>query len=239
MKKLIFLLLFIPVIGFSQSAKVITSWRVFPTPGKTLEFKKALQAHMAKYHTTDRKWRIFEIMSGPDAGAFHFTEGPMSWDDMDKQAANTDAHTTDWDKTVEVFVSKTTNTGYSVYSENLSTAAQGDITKDIILTHMYVNPGMVGSATALVEKMKKAWVLGNESIAVYNTSASGEPQMVISRRLKTGLKEMDPSFMKSMPDRYREANGPNSWAEYSEEYAKAFSSRWSEHLQLRTDLSSK
>jgi hypothetical protein len=237
MKKVLLLLMFIPVLAFSQTKEVIGTFRVFPVPGKALEFKKALTAHVAKYHTTERKWRIFEVMTGPDAGAFHFVEGPSSWDSWEKAPQNTDAHITDWDKTVEVFVSKTTNSGYTTYNADMSTGKQSDYANNIILTHMYVSSGKISKAWDLVEKMKKAWELGNQSVAVYSTSFSGEPQIVTSRRLKNGLKELDAPD--TFADNYRKANGVNSWGDFMSSYEEAISSRWSEMLMFRADLSSK
>jgi hypothetical protein len=240
MKKLLLSLMLLPLLSLVQAQNVISTFRVFPAAGKSLEFKKALIAHVAKFHTTERKWRIFEVTSGPDAGAFHFVEAPSTWDAIEKAPQNTDAHTTDWDKTVEIFVEKTTNVGYSVYQEDRSTGKLTDYANNIILTHMYPAPGMTGKAWSLIEKMKKVWELGNESIAVFNIANSGEPQIVTSRRLKNGLKELDPGgTTKDMPTRYREANGPDSFASYMEDYGEAFERRWSEMLTFRADLSSK
>ena len=238
MKKVLLLLMFIPVLAFTQPKEVISAFRVFPVPGKALEFKKALIAHVAKYHVTERKWRIFEVMTGPDAGAFHFVEGPGSWEAWEKAPQNTDAHITDWDKTVEVFISKTTTSGYSTYQADMSTAKQTDYANNIILTHMYMKPGMTEKAWDLIEKMKKGWELSNQSMAVYAASSSGEPQIITSRRLKGGLKELDATG-NSFADNYRKANGPDSWAEFSNSYAEVFERRWSEMLMFRADLSSK
>jgi hypothetical protein len=239
MKKVLLLLMFIPFIGMAQTNNVSSTFRVFPMPGKSLEFKKAIMAHVAKYHTTEKKWRIFEVMSGPDAGAFQFNEGPSSWEAIEKSPSNTDAHTTDWDKTVEVFIEKTSNVGYSVYNEKMSTVKLTDYSNHIIITHMYPSPGMVQTAWSIVEKQKKAYELGNESIAVYNVMASGDPHIAVVRRLKNGMKDLDATPAKSMPDRYREVNGPDSWAGYMEDYSKSIDRRWSEHLMFRADLSSK
>ena len=239
MKKFLLFLILLPMLGFTQSKNVLSTFRVFPVPGKALEFKKALTAHIAKYHTTERKWRVFEVMSGPEAGAYLFIEGPQTWDEIEKSPKTTDAHTTDWDKTVEVFVSKTTNTDYLAFQEANSTVKQTDYVDNIILNHQVIATGMVEKAWNLMDKMKKVWVDGNESMAVYTAVASGEPTIVTSRRLKTGLKELDPSFSKPMAERYTAANGAGSWSEYLEAYSKAFSLRWSEHLQARPELSSK
>jgi hypothetical protein len=238
MKKVLLLLMFIPVLAFTQPKEVISTFRVFPIPGKALEFKKALIAHVAKFHTTERKWRVFEVMTGPDAGAFHFVEGPASWDAWEKAPQNTDAHITDWDKTVEVFISKTENVAYVTYQPDMSTGKQSEYANNIILTHMYPNSGKLTKAWDLIEKMKKAWELSNQSIAVYSASNSGEPQIVTSRRLKNGLKELDATG-NTFEENYRKANGVNSWGDFMSSYEEAIGRRWSEMLMFRADLSSK
>ena len=239
MKKLIILFLLLPSLAFTQNKIVLNTFRVFPIPGKAIEFKRALIAHVSRFHTTEKKWRIFEIMSGPDAGAFHFVEGPSTWDEIEKAPVNTDQHTTDWDKTVEVFIEKTTNVGFSVYQENLSSAKLTEYANNIVLTHMYPKPGMVGKANEMLAKMKKVNEMGGESVAVFNVLLSGDPQMVSSRRLKNGLKDMEPIPGKSTEDRWREAFGANSWSDYMADYANIYERRWTELLTFRADLSSK
>jgi hypothetical protein len=63
--------------------------------------------------------------------------------------------------------------------------------------------------------------------------------MVVVTRLKAGLKELDASFRKPMPERYAAANGANSWADYLKDYSNVVEKRWSELLIYRPDLSSK
>ena len=85
MRKILFLLLALPLLGISQTKNVVSSTRVFPKVDKVAEFEKALAAHAKKYHTGDFKWRVFEIESGPDAGGYHTTEGPLSWESIDSR----------------------------------------------------------------------------------------------------------------------------------------------------------
>ena len=80
MKKIFLLFMLIPCLEFSQKKNVVNANRVFPKLTKYLNLKKHLAAHAQKYHTGDWKWRVFEIQSGPDAGGYHITEGPASWE---------------------------------------------------------------------------------------------------------------------------------------------------------------
>ena len=69
MRKIFLLCMLVPLLGISQNKTVISTFRVTPKPDKVVEFEKALAAHAQKYHTGDLKWRVFEIQSGPEAGA--------------------------------------------------------------------------------------------------------------------------------------------------------------------------
>ena len=238
MRKMFFLCLLVPVIGMSQG-NVVSTFRVFPKTDKLLEFEKGLASHAQKYHTGDWKWRVFYVETGPDAGGFHITEGPLSWDQFDKRGDLGTEHTLDWAKNVSPHTSERGTTGYSVYNTELSNVAITDYSNKIIITHMFIKPGMIMGATDLVRKLKKVWVAGNESVAVYNVSFSGEPQIVTVTRLKNGLKELSPGFRKPMAELFDEVHGAGAWNYYLADYAKAIESRWIEMLSLRADLSSK
>ena len=87
--------------------------------------------------------------------------------------------------------------------------------------------------------MKKVWVASNESMAVYTSVNSGDPQTTLVNRLKAGLKELDPSFKKPFSERYDTVHGEGSWDYWLADYAVCVEKRWSEILFLRADLSSK
>jgi hypothetical protein len=178
MRKFFMILMFVPLLTFAQSKNISHTMRIFPVEGKDAELEKALTAHVRKFHTTDVKWRVYEIQTGPDAGGYQLNDGPMSWDDFDKRPKYSDAHSADWSKTVAPFISKTGTTSYAVYHEENSTVQMTDYSDKIVITHMYIKPGIVGSSMDLLTKKKKPWADGNESYAVYTAAASGEPQII-------------------------------------------------------------
>jgi hypothetical protein len=229
----------IPLLGMSQTKNVVNSFRVFAKPEKNAEMEKALTAHAQKYHKGDWKWRVYEIQTGPDAGGFHVIEGPLSWDQFDKRGNLGAEHTADWNKNVAPLTTGMGSQSYVTFSEELSTVQLTDYSDKIIINHMFPKPGMINYLTDMVKKMKKVWEAGNESVAVYQASNSGEPQILTVTRLKTGLKELDPSFRKSMQERYNAINGEGSWDAWLQDYSKNVEKRWSEMLSYRADLSSK
>jgi hypothetical protein len=238
MKKMIVFLLLIPALGMSQK-NVVNATRVFPKADKVLEFEKALAAHAQKYHKDDWAWRIFEIQSGPDAGGYHITEGPASWESIDTRGNLGAEHNTDWNKNVSIHLADRNSSSYSVFNDTLSTVGLTDWADKIMINHMYAKPGMIGEVLGLVRKFKPVWTAGNEKVAVYQAVGSGEPQVTTVTRLKNGLKELAPGFRKPMAERYNAANGSGSWEYYLQDYAKYVERRWSELLFYRADLSSK
>jgi hypothetical protein len=239
MRKTFLLCLLIPVLGLSQAKNVINSFRIFAKPDKNAEFVKAFIAHAQKYHTGDWKWRVYEIQTGPDAGGFHVIEGPLSWESFDTRGNLGAEHTADWDKNVAPLTTSMGSQSYTTFDEELSNVQLTDYADKIIITHVFPKPGMVNGLITLIKKLKKVWVAGNESVAVYSASYSGPPQYVQVNRLKAGLKELDPSFRKPMPERFNAVYGEGAWDYYLGDYANIVEKRWSEMLFYRADLSSK
>lgn len=239
MRKIFLLCLLIPVIGMSQTKNVLSTFRIFPKPEKLLEFEKAFAAHAQKYHTGDWKWRVYSIETGPDGGGFHVIEGPLSWEQYDSRGDLGAEHTADWAKNVAPLTVDRGTSSYVEFNADLSNVAMTDYSDKIIINHMMLKPGMVVQATDLVRKLKKVWVAGNESVAVYNVVASGAPQITTVTRLKAGLKELSAGYRKPMAERFNEAHGEGAWNYYLMDYSKIIESRWSEMLFLRADLGSK
>lgn len=239
MKRLLLLCLLLPLLAATQNKNVVNSFRIFPKVDKHAELEKALIAHVQKYHTGNWKWRVYEIQTGPDAGGYHITEGPLSWEEFDTRGNLGAEHTADWDKNVAPLTTGAGSESYATYSAELSTVQAKDYSDKIILNHVYPKPGMVNGLTGLVKKLKKVWEAGNETVAVYNAALSGEPQMIMVSRLKAGLKELDDSYRKPLPERYNNVYGEGTWDYYLADYARFVERRWSELLSLRADLSSK
>jgi hypothetical protein len=239
MRKSILFLLFIPLFGISQNKNVINATRVFPKVDKVLEFEKALAAHAQKYHTGDWKWRVFEIQSGKDAGGYHITEGPVSWEAIDGRGNLGTEHNTDWNKNVAVYLSDRGTSSYSVFQDTLSTVALTDWADKINITHWYPKIGWGGKIREVINKMKPAWKAGGESVAVYQASSSGPAQYTLVTRYKQGLKERTAGFIKPFKERYEAANGEDSYEDFLNVLREYVNDAWSELLFYRADLSSK
>jgi hypothetical protein len=239
MKKIVLLCLFTPVMVIAQNKNVVNVTRVFPKVDKVLEFEKALAAHAQKYHTGDWKWRVFDIETGPDAGGYHITEGPNSWEQIDGRGNLGQEHNNDWNKTVAIYLTDKGSVMYSVYQDSLSSVALTDYTNKINITHYFPKIGWGNKLKGLFEKTKKVWEAGGESVAVYLSSSSGPMQYALVTRYKQGFKERDPAFRKPLKDRYEAIYGVDSYNEVLEIIQNYVENAWSELLSMRADLSSK
>ncbi len=230
----------IPLVGMGQKKNIVSTFRAFPKVDKVLEFEKAMATHAQKFHTGDWKWRVFEIQTGPDYGGYHVTEGPLSWELIDNRGNLGTDHNNDWNKNVAIYLTERTSSSYSVYQDSLSTVAMGDYSDKINITHWFPKLGWAGKVREVIGEMKKAWIAGGQTVAVYTSSSSGPAQFALVTRYKQGLKEREPSFIKpSFKERYEKANGEDSYDGFLEVLREYLSEAWSELLFLRADLSSK
>jgi hypothetical protein len=233
------ILLLLPVFGIAQTKNVLSTHRIFPKVDKLLEFEKALAAHAQKYHSGDVHWRVFSIQSGPDAGGFHITEGPKSWESEDARGDISPEHQNDWNKNVAIYLTDRQSAGFSVYLDSLSTVALGDFSDKINIAHVYPKIGQGDNVVNMIKKLKKTWASVGMTVAVYSASSSGPAQYTLVTRYKQGLKERAAGFRKPFKQAYEEVNGEGSYAQYLKDAAEYIQENWSELLYLRKDLSSK
>jgi hypothetical protein len=239
MRKMLAAFLLIPFIGFSQVKNVLNATRVFPKAEKIAEFEKALASHAQKYHTGEWKWRVWSFESGPDAGGYMITEGPNSWDQLDTRGDLGAEHTADWDKNVAPLTLDRGSSSYTEFQADLSTVQLTDYADKILMNHMTAKPGKINAIPDLIMKLKNAWQAGDESVAVYQLVASGEPGFLTVTRLKAGLKELASGYRKPLKDRFNTANGAGSFETFQKDYAEDVENRWSELLSYKAELSSK
>ncbi|MDQ6902816.1 MAG: hypothetical protein M3139_07385, partial [Bacteroidota bacterium] len=239
MNKLLFILLALPLLSFGQKQNVVHSSRYFPKSDKVLEFEKGLVAHIAKYHSGDWKWRVYEIQTGEDEGGYHVVEGSKTWDEFDKRGNLGEEHLKDWNKNVAPFLSDKHSATFSEYMEDLSTIPLNTFTDKISITHVYPKPGLSYMTEEVLKKLKKAWEAGTQSMAVYKTVASGPLQYVLVFRMKDGLKEFTDGYRKPFKERYETANGEGTSESYFAKINESTDHVWSEILFYRPDLSAK
>ena len=239
MRKIIIGLLVMPCLAIPQEKTVVSVNRVFPKQDKVQAFEKALATHAQKYHKGDFSWRVYTIESGPDAGGYHITEGPMSWDGLDKRGDLGAAHMNDWNTTVAPLLTDRGSQSYSVFRADLSSVALTDFSDKIAITHVFPKPGYQAEMEEAFTNLKKTWEGSDQTVAVYESSSSGEPQWAVVTRYKQGLKERERNFRAPMKERYEKANGDGSWAKYQQSLRNMIDHTWSELLFYKAELGSK
>ncbi len=239
MKIKLILFLIIPFFGISQNQNVTNASRYFPKVDKVLEFEKAMIAHVQKFHSGEWKWRVFEIQSGPDAGGYQVVEGPKSWDQFDKRGDLGADHLMDWNNNVAIHLTQKYSSIYGEYKADLSTVAVENYADKITVTHIFPKPGSGNIVEESIKKVKKGWAAGNQTVAVYQSVASGPSQYSLVYRMKDGLKEMQEGYRKPFKERYEGANGLGSYEKFLEKIRESSDHSWSEMLFMRADLSSK
>lgn len=236
---LLIALMLMPLLGMAQTKNLLSTHRVFPKMDKIMEFEAGLAAHAQKYHVGDVSWRVFQIQSGPDAGGYHITEGPTSWEGEDARGDLGAEHMQDWHKNVSMYLTDRQSAGYSVYIDSLSTIALGDFTENINISHVYPKIGQGDNVVNMIKRLKKTWMANGMTVAVYAASSSGPGQYTLVTRYKQGLKERTPGFREPFKDTYEKVNGAGSWAQYLKDAAAYVEENWTELLYMRKDLSSK
>ena len=140
MRKLILLFMVLPLLGIAQNKNLMSVDRYFPKTGKAAMFEKALAAHAQKYHKGDHSWRVYSIETGPDAGGYQVVEGPTNWTGIDNRGDLGDAHTKDWQTTVQPHVEDKFSFMYVSFREDLSTVALGDFLTRYLSPICIINP---------------------------------------------------------------------------------------------------
>lgn len=234
-----FVMAMLPFSGAGQNKNVVSYHRIFPKMDKVMEFEKGLAAHAQKYHTGDVKWTVFKIESGPDAGGYHITEGPKTWESEDARGDLGDAHMLDWNKNVSAYLSERQSAGFAVYSDSLSTIAVGDFTDKINITHVFPKIGKGDAVVKMIKRLKKTWVAAGVTVAVYSSSSSGKAQYILVTRYKQGLKERTVGFRKPFKETYEAVNGEGSYDQYLQDLIENVDEAWSELLYMDKDLGSR
>ncbi|MSU25615.1 MAG: hypothetical protein EXS32_17560 [Opitutus sp.] len=248
MKKLLcsLLVLLIPVIGLSQAAKkeapkkaTIETYRVMPKEGHGTALKAALAAHAQKFHSGNWKWRVSEVLSGPDAGAYGINEGPNSWTDLDSRGDLGPEHQKDYATNIAPHVEKSTPTAYYTYLPDVSTsAAEARSNTKTLIQKVTLKPGRGEFYSADLKIWKKIWEKRGSNVAVWRSFFSGEAGYMIAYRLKNGWKDLDETnaSMRAIAD---EIGGAGTYDRLMANQALNIKNSVGEMIEFKPELSSK
>ena len=223
----------------AQEKNTITSDRVKPKPGKDAALKKALTDHVAKYHTGNWKWRVFMVLSGPDAGAYMFNEGPNSWTTLEGRKDISDEHTRDYESNVTPLVESNAPTAFLVFQKDMSSDSIVGSMKKALLRHIYPKPGKAPRLAEYLRTWKKVWEKLGMKVVVWSTFFSGDPQFVIAYRLPQGFVDLERSIGKELREGFDEMAGAGAYARFLEDLDKYSDKVTEEMIELLPEVSSK
>ncbi|XLZ69253.1 hypothetical protein ABT364_22370 [Massilia sp. SR12] len=238
MKKTILLFLLFPLFAMAQTppAVVLTSDRVWVKDGHMAAFKKALAAHVKEYHSGQWKWRVYEVLSGPDSGAFQINEGPNGWTALEGRGDLSAQHTKHYETMILPHISKSAPTMYVTFDEKLSTSPAGNWSNKAVLTRFYIKPGRNVANTAALKTNKAVWEKLGRNVAIWRSWASGPTQVIVAGRLKEGFKDFD-NDTRMYSQAYDEVNGAGSYDKYLEDVARNADSIVGEIIEYKPELS--
>lgn len=234
----------LPLATLAQDTKkaatkpvVLSSYRVMAKPGHGKQLEAALTAHARKYHKGDRAWRVGEVMSGPDSGMYHITEGPTSWTSIDGRGDLGAEHMKDYENSVLPHVEKSTPDLYLTYQTSLSTTDATKWTNKVAIQHLVVKPGRAGATSDSLKKWKAIYEKLGLTVAVWQTSWSGETTYALVFRLKDGLRVFDepmPAFRKTADELF----GAGEYDRLQQSANDNCSKMWSEIIEFKPALGS-
>jgi hypothetical protein len=242
MKKLtcFILALVFPLLVFAEtspSESTLTTYRVWVKDGHTAAFEKALAEHAKKFHTGHWKWRVYQVMSGPDGGSYQISEGPNSWTTLDGRGNLSAEHGKHYETVVLPHVQKSSPDSFMTYDDKLSTTGVANWSTKAVVTHVYLKPGRVQAYAAALKTNKAVWEKLGGSVVVWRSYASGPAQFAIVRRLKNGFKDFD-SDPAMYSAEYDAINGAGSYDKYLEEVARDVDSSSGDMIEFKPELSS-
>ena len=220
MKKTFFLWLFIAAAFFANSQGK-TLYRVNfvkPKAGMKSAFESSWKTHLAKFHKTEDKRNVYEVLSGPHAGEYHIVEGPIAYADMDTEKSNAKEHGLDLEKNFTPYLEPNNMSGVFRWDDSASFNGKVEADKFLVtITHI-----KLGMQNETLREAKRSVVIQNKLMQANNVPlrfssnyyaqiwAGSDPVHVAIRNLKDGFKELEnnyygPNPMANQPTAFRDA----------------------------------
>jgi hypothetical protein len=226
-------------LSLAQDKNILSTYNIFPKPGKDEAVKKAIAAHAAKYHSGSWKWRVFSVLSGSNEGSYLIVEGPNSWTELEGRKDISAEHTKDYETNVLPLLEKSTPGVYVTYHGEFSSGAVVTPFKKALLRHIYPKPGKGARVLGLLPAWKKVWEKLGLNTAIFTTFFSGEPQLILSARLPNGFIDLEHPMGKKMRETYDEIEGPGAYDRFLEDLDQSVSKVDEEIIEYMPDMSAK
>jgi len=233
MRRFFLLLLMVTTVAaYSQKTSLTTVNSVRPKKGEKMAFEAAYKQHIAKFHKAQEKLNVYEVLSGPYLGYYHLVNSGRSYEDLDKDRSDANAHDMDLDKTFYPLLDETMNATYR-FMDSLSTHSDVQAEKFVVNVR-HIKPSLEADYRA--ESARSAKVLAklkggfwdNLSLNVFEQLWDGnDPTVVSIRNLKDGFKSLETDFYGVAA-----AGAPT----FKDEYIKAYGTAdWDKRVKLMDD----
>ena len=251
----ILLVMVITLTASSQQATqvkdLVTVNSVKPKPGQKLAFEAAYKLHIAKFHKTEEKINVYEILSGEYAGYYHLVQGGRSFEDFDKSRPDAAAHALDLDKNFFPLLEDTRNGTYR-FMDSLSLRSEVEAEKFVVnISHLKQGLVIADYRRELargikINKNAKGPFIESLSLSYFEQLWDGSDQVTVSiRNLKDGFKSLqagyfgpNPAGTPSFRDDYVKAYGHTAWDDRVKVLDGAVAKTEQYIMKLRKDLSS-
>ncbi|MEW6510665.1 MAG: hypothetical protein AB1428_06855 [Bacteroidota bacterium] len=223
----------------AQEKSTLSTYRVFPKPGKDSALRKAIADHVARFHTGSWKWRAFRVLSGADEGSYQLNEGLNSWTELEGRKDISDEHTRDYETNVLPLTEKATPNAYFLFRREFSSDSVGNTFKKALLRHFYPRPGRGVRLMETLGTWKKVWEKLGMKVTVWSSFFSGEPQWVVAARLPKGFVDLEQPMGKAMADTYEAVAGPGAYGRFLDDLNMNVARIDEEIIEWVPELSSK
>jgi len=226
------LLMVITLAAYSQKTSLTTVNTVRPKKGDKMAFEAAYKQHIAKFHKSQEKLNVYEVLSGPYQGCYHLVNSGQSYEGLDKDRSDATAHDMDLDKTFFPLLDETMNGTYR-FMDSLSIHPDVQAEKFVVNVR-HIKPSLEADYRAESARGAKVFakVKGgfsdNLSVNVFEQLWDGnDPTVVSIRNLKDGFKSLETDFYGAMA-----AGAPT----FKDEYIKAYGTAdWDKRVKLMDD----
>jgi hypothetical protein len=222
----------------AQSSAVINTYRTWVKPGHTAAFNKALAAHVKQFHSGDWKWRVYDVLTGPDGGSVQVSEGPHTWTEFEGRGDLGEKHMRDYEMNVMPHIEKTSPESYAVYKPEFSTTAVRNFSNKALVVRVFPKVGQLPAYLASLKDYKPVWEKLGYNVVVYTSLHSGERSVVLVQRLKNGLKDFEPDGS-ILRDAYDSVNGAGAYDKRMDDQARWLDHTISELISYRPEFTAK
>lgn len=241
MKKFFYVLLFSPIIGFTQAPEdlvfEISTLRASSANSAVVE--SAMGAHNKKYHASGPSGvRVYNVVTGTNSGDYKWVMGPAPWSALDTRPDD-EVHNMDWGGNVARYLEDDQNTEYIRFDPKLSRFPKDFNVSKLHVMYIDVARGKMDKVKEILGKTNKVYAekIPGETYGIYYNSlpstSNGRDLVIVSFFDKYAWMGIDDGF----DAKYEEMYGKGSTATMRNEWRESTISQETEIWEYNEELS--